>query len=149
ADDVEPRFNDCLGDAFATYTMGPAYAFFAILLLLDPSSPFTFGTDNVADDVRVHAICEMLEYMNSNEAELKNPPYTDVRKELSAAWSDAISQTGAKPEIDEEKQLSIDKGRAGYLVKALWKTLKASGYPPFTVDVWDEIKAWVGPLTQN
>jgi hypothetical protein len=72
-DNVEPRFNDCLGDAFATYTMGPAYAFFAIFLLLNPSSPFTSGANAAADDVRAHAICEMLTLMNSEGPEFTPP----------------------------------------------------------------------------
>jgi hypothetical protein len=40
-DTVEPRFAECLGDAFATYTLGPAYAFFCICLQLDPTAAYS------------------------------------------------------------------------------------------------------------
>jgi hypothetical protein len=146
-DEVESRFNDCLGDAFATYTMGPAYAFFAIFLLLDPSSPFTSEAGRPAHDVRAHTICQMLECMDFQESPLEGP-YSEVRERLKAAWEKAIVQTGAQPKI-EEKQVADDKLRATNLVKALWTTLKGSTSPPFTVEIWNDINGWVAPLLKG
>lgn len=145
-DTIEPRFNDCLGDAFATHTMGPAYAHFAIYLLLNPLSPFTSEGDRPADDVRVHSICQMLERMDSKETKME-PPYARVRKDLSAAWAAAIAETGAQPNIDEIKQVAADKLRATVLVNALWKTLTAGAFPPFTAVIWNQIgDEWVDKL---
>lgn len=147
-DTIEPRFNDCLADAFATYTMGPAYAFFAIFLLLDPSSPFTCRKDRVADEVRAHSIFQMLEGMDSKETEM-DPPYSAVRLQINKAWADAIVQTGAQPKTNEEHQIATDKSRSTHLVKSLWTTLKDSASPPFTVEVWNEIQQWIGPLIRG
>jgi hypothetical protein len=153
---VEPRFNNCLGDAFAAYTMGPAYAFFAIFLLLDPLSPYTSSADDAAHEVRAHSIFQMLECMDL-KGSIIDRPYSDVRERLRAAWDNAISQTGAKPKIDEkkqlneEKQVADDKRRTTDLVKALYTTLiKTSASPAFTVEIWNEIKdKWVDPLIQG
>jgi hypothetical protein len=131
---VEPRFNDCLADAFATYTMGPAYAYFAILLLLNPSSPY--------DDVRAHAIFQMLERMDSQAPEIA-PAYKDVREQLIDEWNYAITQIGVKPSAEECQQVSKDKARATLLVQALWNTLIESTSAPFTIAVWNEIQPWV------
>lgn len=191
-DVVESQFNDCLGDAFATYTMGPAYAFFAIYLLLDPSSPFARRDDTVtdkvpahsatgiseeskelesdevrahsatgiledarelkaykvADEVRAHSIFQMLECMDSKGPE-GDPPYFNVRNQISKAWSDAITQTGIKPKNNEKREIAVDKKRATDLVKSLWTTLDGSASPPFTIEVWNEIQQWVGPLIQG
>jgi hypothetical protein len=40
-DTIEPRFQECLGDAFATYMLGPAYAYSCVCLQLDPTSAYT------------------------------------------------------------------------------------------------------------
>jgi hypothetical protein len=40
-DTVDPRFQECLGDAFATYMLGPAYAYSCVCLQLDPTSAYT------------------------------------------------------------------------------------------------------------
>jgi hypothetical protein len=148
-DAVDLRFDECLGDAFATYTMGPAYAYFAIFLLLDPEFPFKCGDSDVAADARAHCIFEMLRRMDSKESPL-DPPYAKVRQELESAWRNAITQIGAQPKSDEEEnRVKADKIRISILTDALWKTLNKSTSPPFTVDVWNEIRAWVDPLLEN
>jgi hypothetical protein len=59
---IEPRFQSCLADAFATYTMGPAYAYSAFLLLLDPVQAFaTRGPESSVDSARVRAMLALLE----------------------------------------------------------------------------------------
>jgi hypothetical protein len=146
SESVEPRFNNCLGDAFATYTMGPAYAFFAIFLLLDPSSSFTSSDEDAAQEVRAYSICQMLEYMD-NESPLDSP-YKNLRKDLGDAWAASVAQIGAKPSNEQEQQVTADKHRVTDLVKALWATLKESTSPPFTIEIWHEIKSWVPPLVQ-
>jgi len=174
-DTVEPWFNNCMADAFATYTMGPAYAFFAILLLLNPLSPFTgvqrlpvekgrqaeedakldLGGTCVADEVRAHAIFQMLECMDSKASEAA-PAYNGVREQLMSAWNDAVTQIGVKPSDEERKQIDIDKNRATVLVQALWNTLTESNAAPFTVDVWNEIQtstaskpSWVKQILED
>lgn len=165
---VEPRFNNCLADAFATYTMGPAYAFFAILLLLNPASPFIGtrrspterrgraeeyveldpGAMYPGDEVRAHAIFQMLEHMNS-QAPTIAPAYTDVREQLIGEWNNAVAQIGCNPSDKVRMQVDIDKKRATLLVQALWNTLLESISAPFTIHMWDEIKTLVPAILEN
>lgn len=53
----DPTIQQCLGDAFATYFMGPAYALAAITLLFDPK--------RAQDDLRVLATVSMLRHMDA------------------------------------------------------------------------------------
>jgi hypothetical protein len=196
-DTAETRFDDCLGDAFATYTMGPAYALFAIYLLLKPNWPFTPNRDDTvdrvraknvfetfrnmtsaelgnlpceevrqelikawdvvvdvsrseeraADHVRAHAIFEMLRLMNSKDPGVG--PYDEIRDELVKVWDDAISQTGAKPSISETEKIGAEKMRVSQLIQALWDVLVDGTIPPFTSEVWLEIRNWVDPILKN
>jgi hypothetical protein len=75
-----PKIQLCLADAFGTYMIGPAYAFAAIILLLDPLQP--------RDEARVHAMLEMLTAM----APAKIDDYAAVADGLLTAWEAAKSQ---------------------------------------------------------
>ena len=86
----------CLADAFATYTIGPAYAYAAITLLLDPGRP--------EDEARVSAILSVL---RANEAPDDGGGATEtypmIASELRQAWDAAKRQAGASfPPITEE-----------------------------------------------
>lgn len=144
-DTVELRFDNCLADAFATYTMGPAYPYYAILLLLNPLNCFHCKSADVADDVRARAIFKMLECMDSKETGLDSP-YAKVRKYLEKEWAVAITETSVQPTDEEINQIEADKARVTTLIEALWTTLSSIGSSPFTTEVWNEIKKWVQPL---
>lgn len=143
---IAPEDMECLGDAYATYTMGPAYAFFAVTILLDPLSE--------QHHRRTRTILHMLECMDSRESPL-NPPYKGVRIQLLEAWNAARVQMQQAPlnmtpdngEIDDTGN-SVLEGGAGVriLVRVFWKTLRSVTSAGFVVDVWNEIQKWVPDL---
>jgi hypothetical protein len=65
----EQRWQQCLGDMFATYMMGPAYAYATIALRLDPTTPFAVTEAQSSAELRFRAILKILEMtdkMHSN-----------------------------------------------------------------------------------
>jgi len=155
---VEARFQNCLGDAFATYTMGPAYAYYAILLQLNPAVPYADNDGMAADEVRAASIIEMLTWMDQKrETGGDNPLFKKVRTELAKAWEEAVGQACAVPASDEEKkkrapelgQVKADLAAMKQLVQALWETLSANPSSPFTETIWKDIEDWVDPLLEK
>src|SRR5262249_23195233 len=90
---IPERFQTCLGDAFATFTMGPAYAYAAFYLLLSPlDADASKNPSGVGDDTRAQAILEMLKWMSDTDADIG---YGDVTKNLRSMWKTALAQAGA------------------------------------------------------
>src|SRR4051794_21842482 len=117
----------CLGDAFATYTIGPAYAYAALTLLLNPIAPYGPVLNPTApgepawgsDECRAQAIFCMLEQMNKNKSpDDGQASFLEPRLDLESAWRAAKAQAGVplQPEQDH-----IDRVRA--IVQALWQAL--------------------------
>jgi hypothetical protein len=174
-DQVEERFCECLADAFATYVMGPAYAYFAIMLELNPMRPFAASTNLVAHEVRVESILTMLKLMNDLVKD--EAPYKANLKQLTDAWAEAVahaaipsdepdkkgtdpsantpipSDKSDKKDIErfeaDKQRADVDKKRARILVNALWDTLSVSTSVPFTSDVWNESQLWVKNLIEG
>jgi hypothetical protein len=87
---------DVLGDAFAMYTVGPAYACAAVLMRLDPR-PAGPGQQAV-DDSRARMIFEML-----TEAESRAGigfSFEAVRRPIEQAWLEAVQEAGATPSAE-------------------------------------------------
>jgi hypothetical protein len=85
----------CLADAFATYTLGPAYAYAAIALLLDPARP--------ADETRVCAILRALRDDAASDDEGPTESYAMIANELRRAWDAARRQAWASfPPVAEQ-----------------------------------------------
>src|SRR5262249_16861778 len=76
---AESRIHEFLADAFATYTMGPAYACSAILLRLHPLIDAKDGRPS--DAQRAHVILSMLKWMN-DKAPITDPPYISIISRL-------------------------------------------------------------------
>jgi hypothetical protein len=68
----------CLADIFATYTLGPAYAYAAITLLFDPTS--------IVDEARVQSISQTLSAMNPSNEEGPEESYLTIAGELQEEW---------------------------------------------------------------
>lgn len=84
---------DLLGDAFATYTVGPAYACAAVLMRLDPR-PAGPG-EQAVDDSRARMILAMLK-----EAEARAGigfSFEAVRQPIEQAWLEAVQEAGGRP----------------------------------------------------
>jgi hypothetical protein len=82
-------------DAFATYTMGPAYAAATILLRLDPSAG-GIGSDYPADALRAYVVLRMLDKLD--RAVRTDTPYKEVKEKLSAEW-DVLDQRLGRPVV--------------------------------------------------
>jgi hypothetical protein len=76
---------ECLADAFATYTMGPAYAWSCVVLVLNPDDQF-----------RAQCIFRTLRHLNK-----KNESYgvlQNVLDQLDELWTEAMREAGVRPE---------------------------------------------------
>jgi hypothetical protein len=145
---IEPRFQECLADAFATYMMGPAYAYAAIILLLDPYASFVRGPEEPANAVRVHVILKMLEQMDSKSSGI-DLLYADVRAHLKTAWQAAVEQTGPPANDEQMQQISADTKHAEILVQALWNVLEKNTSGPLTVEAWNDVRSWKEALLEG
>jgi hypothetical protein len=127
----DPTMQQCLGDAFATYIMGPAYALAAITLLFDPT--------HSEDDLRVLATVSMLRRMDDAKPDAFSESYRTVADDLEAAWRAAKQQTGVT--IDPSKARVVEAA-----VAALFKELDTFGYSYFDVAEWKSLSKWAEKL---
>jgi hypothetical protein len=140
---IDATCNEQLGDAYATYTMGPSYALLAISLMLDPAMD--------AHQNRVRAILYMLECMDNKEGDL-NKPYRNVRRQLLQAWNAARRQFNRAPlGLDADEPSSADTQDSEgtgvrIVVGALWRILGNVTSSGFVVDVWNEVQKWIPHL---
>jgi len=141
---IKPEHKKCLGDAYSTYTMGPAYAYYAVGLILDPESE--------VDHCRVRAILAMLEQMEESKVGTR---YLEVRRQLLTAWNAARTQWGKLPlNLDMETSQdadATDSEGAGLriLIGRFWKTLEFETSAKFGNAIWAEVQGWVRPLLER
>jgi len=83
---ADGRVRVLLADAFATYTMGPAYAYSAIMLRLSPNAA---SRDVPSDALRAQVILSTLGWMNDNTGAV-GKPYSDVLQQQTANWQSAL-----------------------------------------------------------
>lgn len=137
---AESRVHKFLADAFATYTMGPAYACSAILLRLDPSLGAFCGTPS--DIQRAHIILSTLTCANNNEKITK--PYTEVLRQLWEYWNNAVSRVNPNGKLEPAYETWLQQlaekfgkelGHQSFLASAL--------YPPNGVKTgWQRADQW-------
>lgn len=94
---AESYVKEFLADAFATYLMGPAYAFPAILLRFDPSSPFS--QHRPPDSHRAYVVLEILQSMNTGHLK----PYDWVINYLTEKWAETGERVNAAQITNAEK----------------------------------------------
>ena len=80
-----------LADAFAVFTIGPAYAYSSLLLQLDPKKE--------KDQHRAHTILYALDRLNRSDSQQCLD--ADL-KALSRTWEEAVEHAGAKMETPQE-----------------------------------------------
>lgn len=146
----EAALNIFLADAFATYCMGPSYAYASILLSLDPYSgaweggpaPVNGGepplqpavAEKSPDTRRAFVILETLNVMDSGA-------YKGVRTALAAYWDNSLRAFGLEFELgdEEEKRLKevvdlmsdfLDSKTIGLRYEASqWKKVTSEKWP--------------------
>ncbi len=137
---IEAREKECLGHAYATYTMGPAYAYCAVGLLLAP--------DSEQDHYRVRAILYMLEKMEKAKSPA-DTRYTDVRRQLLTAWNAArtqLNQPTLNLNIDDPGKADVTdpEGKTlRMLIRNFWEVLELETSAIFSAGIWKEIQPWV------
>jgi len=102
------HLHNFLADAFATYALGPAYVYAAILLRFDPRSAYDDKHDEPPGARRAYVMFTMLEQMK--EAALETAivdPYSDIIKKVREEWEAALLQVKAPGSLlaTEEEQL--------------------------------------------
>ena len=134
---IQNEHRQCLGDAYATYIMGPSYAYYAIGLMLNPKSE--------QDQCRVRAILEMLECMKGHPTGTR---YSSVRRQLLTAWNGARVQLGEPTlelSLDDPMQAAnTDPAGAGVrlLIRSFWNTLEFATSAKFGEAIWNESQPW-------
>lgn len=138
-ENLNAREDLCLADAFATWTVGPAYGYACILLQLNPYPAIIDGVEHPADDDRVAAITYMLNRMGS-QGMLNR--YESVVKKLKMAWADAQQRDDSTaPVASNESNERIDA-----LFHRLNEDLIAA---QFSADNWDRFQKWPDLLQQG
>jgi hypothetical protein len=125
----------CLGDAFATYMMGPAYPLAAITLLFNPADE--------DDDMRVQAALSMLHRMDASSRNAATDNYHTFADEMEAAWN------AAKPQSTPMQERAIQTKEIADLVQTLFNALTNFKYAGFEMAQWKSLSNWVGQLLEG
>jgi hypothetical protein len=135
------RLRVLLADAFATYTMGPAYACSAIMLRLNPA--VEAPRDMPSDIRRAHVILSMLHSMNGADGSLSKP-YDLVIKRLEDSWEKALDRSAPT-----SKLTASDAGHLSRLAEAFTRDVApqifttAARYPHTAPrDGWTKAQEW-------
>jgi len=101
---AESYVEEFLADAFATYLMGPAYAFPAILLRFDPTGSSALSKGLPIDSHRAYIVLEILKGMNSGITQ----PYQWVVDYLTKKWEETQKRVNATPlTVPEKSRLDV------------------------------------------
>jgi hypothetical protein len=133
-------FEVVLADAFATYALGPAYAFASVYVRLDPSiaerRPAEQGHSGPGslrgDCDRAFVVFRTLELMNEGEA------LTPVIDQLRQRWAAAVAQAGgAAPPTGEVAELLVRQ------TERIWEFLQQDAPTiRYTGRRWDQATGW-------
>ena len=130
-------------DAFAAYTLGPAYACAALFLRLDLSAAYKDkGDQEPAAAKLAYVVFSMLDWVNRNGKE-KNQPYAGITETLKKEWEAALGQTNqiGKLGAEEKRQLDEYVDFLGTIAIRIYPTLR----PP----LWKSVQEWPEKLLQN
>ena len=130
-----------LSDAFATYTMGPAYAYAMMYLRFNPLSARLADAERPPDVLRAHMVLSMLQAIDDEEEK----KFTGIAKELETSWGDMLRRAGTDDLSKEEKQAVTEQAaRIRYVYgRALFPTAR---YPLAGKDDegWVVAEKWAG-----
>jgi hypothetical protein len=148
---IPSRFQTILGDAFATFTMGPAYPCSALYLLLNPLMAYAADPRStrasrrsprpdespVRDDTRLCAMLEMLRLIGKQEeTEGDEPPDVVLAQKFTETWSSAIQSAGVGAVT---KQTQTDNEVAKTMVGALYTVLGKSHCEAVRISEWGKL----------
>ena len=135
---IPERYQSCLGDAFATFTMGPAYAYAAFYLLLSPleADAAQEADGCVGDDTRARAILAMLNSMSASDT-LADIGYGALVENLNNMWTAALEQAGAG---NRTPRTTSDNAAIVKMVESLRKVLRDCDCASFSRSQWDQVE---------
>jgi hypothetical protein len=141
---IRPEHWNCLGDAFATYTMGPAFPLMVVTLMLDPQVE--------ADVNHFRTALVMLERMDARRK--GEAPYSGIRARLLTEWNSARKQVGkapldVNPDDPESDNISDPEGTGLRLLIEIFGRILEAGSAAFTPEIWAEAQKWAPLLVQN
>jgi len=144
---IEParsHLEDYLADAFATYVMGPAYAFAAVLMRFNPVSAYDDDYEHPADAKRAYFVFNILQLMNE-QADLKDP-YTGIIDQLRLEWNAALEQAKQPVKLETRDEEQLNKWIASLKAKDL---LRKAITVTYSADRWDSAVELQGKIEQH
>lgn len=105
------HLNDFFADIFATYTLGPAYAYATLLLRLDPADQDTFNHPGSAR--RAYVILKTLDLLGPPQAILH--PFAAVAAWLRDRWHALLQATNQPHELPSANRQQLDNWTTGFL----------------------------------
>jgi len=125
-----------LADAFATYTMGPAYACAAMLLRFNPALAFNEEVEIPPVATRGKVIFSMLNWVDEQSA--ANKPYAGIIGVISDAWLAALQQ--ANPlRVIEDIPNAVIKSAVSFLGEFLKRDIDLKPPTYESVQVWPDL----------
>ena len=135
---ISERLQICCADAFATFTMGPAYAYAAFYLLLNPLDAWRANDacERVGDDTRARAILQMLESMSSEDT-MADTGYEPIVKSLTKLWTAALSEANVG---QPTPQTIKDNEETAKVITTLRGMLTQCECASFLAVEWDQVE---------
>ncbi|GAB4257160.1 MAG: hypothetical protein Kow0092_03840 [Deferrisomatales bacterium] len=127
---AEAHVKEFLADAFATYTMGPAYPCAGILLRFDPSAPEGRDPRQPHSGKRARVALEMLRAM---DAQAGTSPYAAVIGILEKRWEDALGRMGSAAALPSA-YLQWLEGFVARISDVFYLVIRPSARYPYTGD---------------
>lgn len=133
-------------DAFATYTLGPAYAYTLCFLRFNPLKAYNEKDTIPSDATRFLVIHQMLQRMKEDAAKKSQVVvYQDIIESLNDQWNAALKQTQFNV---PENLISIEGAKK--IVDSLWEIFKPKFFTLYDAEDWNEIKDnWVNCLSED
>lgn len=139
-------YEEFLADAFACYTMGPAYACSLVLLRFNPVTAYDEDDQHPAEVRRAHIVFSMLREMDAKE---RDHPYQYVIGQLTNAWEGMLAGARAPDSLEQCDQhcLEVLEGLQGDFWSIFDKALiPAARYPCTPADTdegsWTVAMRW-------
>lgn len=134
----QPAMQECIADAFGTLALGPAYAYAAVLLHLDPFSAFKSQPPNAPDDMRAEAIFTALDEMGPKDSP---HDFKGIREKLQAQWKDAVQNT--QPIGKEDAN---GKAKVRSAVIQLASSMRSKVDSGISLNSWNTFQTWADLL---
>ena len=139
---AERRAQVLLADAFATFTTGPAYAFAALILRLNPKSAEVPGRPT--DEQRAAMILAILHAMDASAPE--PPPFADIIKALGSSWQSVLTGPDEQPVVSASPEAPID---AGWVLTRFKAVVVKPDQAAYSRQDWTDAKKWAGSWYQD